>query len=238
MASSALTRPAPQMCAACQQCVVARHRRASEDIERLHVRKLPSSASPGEPLAPSALTNALVAAQRPLYAFVRGLVGDPEQARDIMQDVFHDAWRSFKQGMAPFDADHDDVEVRRWLFHAAYCDVANAHRHRRLIRWESLETSIGSQDTRAATTGAPFEDEVADNELMRAALATLSSEDAACLLLNVIQGFSAVEIAQIIGVSPDASKKRLSRAKQRLRAAYTAQTNEPPGAPSTQEPHP
>jgi len=213
-------------------------------IERLYVRKLPNTKPPSEPVTPPAFTSALMAAQRPLYAFVRGLVGDPEQARDITQDVFHDAWRAFTQGAPPFEIARgtmpDEAELRRWLFHAAYCDAANVHRRRQRIRWESLDAPpVGrANDPAQQVSATPFEDVVAEHDTMRAALATLAPEDVACLLLNVIQGFSAVEIAQIVGVSPDASKKRLSRAKQRLRAAYTAQADEPRATPTTQEPRP
>lgn len=35
----------------------------------------------------------LVRCQWPLSTFLRGLVGDEEQARDLMQDTFYDAWR-------------------------------------------------------------------------------------------------------------------------------------------------
>jgi DNA-directed RNA polymerase specialized sigma24 family protein len=36
----------------------------------------------------------LAMAQPKLYAFVLGMVGDREQTRDIVQDVFYDAWRA------------------------------------------------------------------------------------------------------------------------------------------------
>jgi DNA-directed RNA polymerase specialized sigma24 family protein len=38
-----------------------------------------------------------------------------------------------------------------------------------------------------------------------------------------VHGFTCGEIAQIVGIAPEAAKKRLARAKQRLRAAYFAQ---------------
>jgi DNA-directed RNA polymerase specialized sigma24 family protein len=58
---------------------------------------------------------------------------------------------------------------------------------------------------------------------VRTALAELAGDDAACLLLNTLYGFTAAEIATILDLSPEAAKKRLSRAKRRLRAAYLAQ---------------
>ena len=63
----------------------------------------------------------------------------------------------------------------------------------------------------------------ATRQAVRAALAVLTPADAACLLLMVVQGFTAMETAQVIGATPQAVAKRFARAKQRLRAAYLAQ---------------
>lgn len=66
--------------------------------------------------------------------------------------------------------------------------------------------------------------------VMGAALARLNAQDRACLLLRVVQGFSAAEVGQIVDATPDAVTKRLSRAKQRLRTLYLAHE-----APSQEE---
>jgi DNA-directed RNA polymerase specialized sigma24 family protein len=58
---------------------------------------------------------------------------------------------------------------------------------------------------------------------LQAILAGMPPQDVACLLLNIVQGFTSAEIAQIVDIGPEAAKKRLARAKQRLRAAYFAQ---------------
>jgi DNA-directed RNA polymerase specialized sigma24 family protein len=114
--------------------------------------------------------------------------------------------------------------VRRWLFHTAYCRAVDHLRRRKLIRWEPLETA-----TDAVFGGQlpAFEDALAEDEAVRAALATLAPSDAACLLLRVVHGFSAAEVGAIVGAivgaAPEVVTKRLSRAKQRLRAAYLAQ---------------
>ena len=50
----------------------------------------------------------------PLYTFLRGIVGDDEQARDLMQDTFYDAWRAAQQGNPPFDRAHtEEAGMRR-----------------------------------------------------------------------------------------------------------------------------
>lgn len=160
--------------------------------------------------------------QHPLHVFLHGLVGDADQAYDLMQDALHDAWRATQRGAAPFVAASTEDERRRWLFQAAYHRAISSLRRRRLIRWESLDLLAGLGAEPAATLPA-FEDQIAESEAMRKALARLAPRDAACLLLRVVEGFSAAEVGRIIGASPAVITKRLSRARQRLRAVYLAQ---------------
>lgn len=177
--------------------------------------------------SPSALTLAEFTGvvdrhQNALCAFLQHLVGDVEQAYDLMQDTFHDAWRASREGTAPFVADSDDDQMRRWLFRVAYYKGVAALRRRRLIRWESLDFLISFAGEPDGET-PPFEDQLAESEALRAALARLAPQDRACFLLCAAHGLSAAEVGQIVGASPDAVRKRLSRARQRLRAIYLAQ---------------
>jgi predicted RNA polymerase sigma factor len=71
---------------------------------------------------------------------------------------------------------------------------------------------------------------VVEGDALRTALARLTPQDAACLLLRVVQGFSASEVGAIVGASAETVTKRLSRARQRLRGAYLA-VNDPGGDP-------
>jgi RNA polymerase sigma-70 factor (ECF subfamily) len=169
--------------------------------------------------APISFNDALAETQRPLFAFVVGLVSDQELARDIVQDVYCDAWRAMQRGSPPFDGALDIAAIRRWLFHAAYCDAASALRRGALIRWEPLNAHDAEEPAQSASERA-FEDAVAERLALDAALATLRPADAACLLLSALQGFTAHEIGQILDASTEATKKRLARAKRRLRDAY------------------
>ncbi|MGH2515329.1 MAG: RNA polymerase sigma factor [Ktedonobacterales bacterium] len=190
-----------------------------------------SSPSPPEMLTVAAFTAIVDHHQHTLHAFLRGVIASPELARDLTQDAFADAWRCAQAGTSPFTAGHTDDEVRRCLFHAAYYKAISVLRRRRLITWESLDTTSGPEPV--LVCGAiPFEDQIAEGEALRAALARLNPQDTACLLLRVVQGFSAAETGQIVGAAPDVVAKRLSRAKQRLRAAYLAQEA---GEPRPQE---
>lgn len=182
------------------------------------MRMTDSPVSSAAGFSPEAFADLLDRCQWPLFGFLRGIVGDEEQARDLMQDTFYDGWRSAQRGSAPFDGFADEAGMRRWLFHVAYNRAISALRRRRLIQWLPLES---------VTLPLVFEDQLAEGHAVRAALARLSPSDAACLLLIIVQGFTAAEAGQIIGASPQAVAKRFSRAKQRLRDAYLAQNPQP-----------
>jgi RNA polymerase sigma-70 factor (ECF subfamily) len=174
------------------------------------------------PLTPAEFTALVRQHQGVLCSFLSGLVGNVEQARDLAQEVFQDAWRVGLQAQTPFIQGGQSDVMRRWLFQAAYYRAVSALRRRRRIHWESLEER---HERNPETFSAPmeFEDEVAEREALRAALDHLAPQDVACLLLRIVQGFSASETADIIGASPQSVDQRLSRAKQRLRTIYRAQ---------------
>ena len=164
--------------------------------------------------------------QQSLYAFLRGFVENGEQARDLTQDTFTAAWRATQASAAPFIAGTPEEEQRRWLYRTAYRRAVDLLRRRRLVRWEPLDAITESE----ATTLPPFEDQLIEGETLRAALDELAAPDVACLLLRVAHGFSATEVGEIMGASAETITKRLSRARQRLRAAYQRQNQ-----PSSQE---
>src|SRR5262249_22682944 len=120
-------------------------------------------------------------------------------------------------------------DVQRWLFRAAYNKAIDAVRHRSVIAWETLDP-FSPRELVMPPGSLPFEERLAEGEVLRAALAHLEPQDVACLRLSIIEDFTSVEIAQIFDISPEAVRKRLSRATQRLRAAYLAQTDRPPSS--------
>lgn len=211
--------------------------------------------TPGAPESEPAVafTAVLQRFQWPVFAFLRSFVAHDEQARDLTQDVFADAWRATLRAAPPFAAlarlsadaaktptEGEDDTIRRWLFHTAYCRAISALRRRRLIRWESLDArpnasgavghgAVAENAGWAEPFAESFEERVVESQALNAALAALAPADVACLVLSVVHGFTTAEIAQVIEVNAEAAKKRLTRAKQRLRAAYLAQNRPTPG---------
>ncbi len=185
-----------------------------------------SFASHAGPPSPAAFTAMVTHYQGALYGFLYGLAGNGEQAHDLTQDTFHDAWLAAKRGAPPFaELRGPSEDIRRWLFQVAYHRSISLLRRRRLIRFESLEER-GENEQGMPGSGS-FEALLAEREALHRALSQLTPPDVACLLLRVVQGFSAAEAAAILETTADNVNKRLSRAKQRLRAAYLAQDEQP-----------
>ncbi|HEV2457051.1 MAG TPA: RNA polymerase sigma factor [Ktedonobacterales bacterium] len=201
-----------------------------------------------DPALAAHFTRLLDAYQASLVAFALGLVGERELARDVVQETFVAAWRAAVRQEAPFrdPCDVDDQRsavppsrfaertprviprgaeegARRWLYAVTYRQAALALRRQRRFVWQSLDHD-GADEAGEATVATPdIALHVAEADALRSALNTLNPEDAACFLLQVVHGFSTQEIAAVVHVRPGAVRKRLSRARQRLRAAIAAQ---------------
>lgn len=173
-----------------------------------------------DPALAARFTRLLDAYQTSLVAFAFGVVGERELARDIVQDTFVAAWRATICQAAPFCDPADQEGTRRWLFAVTYRQAALALRRQRRFVWHSLDHDGPDE---ALGTTPDIAQRTAEADALRSALHTLNPVDAACFLLQAVHGFSTEEIATLVHVRSGAVRKRLSRARQRLRAAYTMQ---------------
>src|SRR5579871_3056741 len=77
--------------------------------------------------------------QHALDTFLQHLVGNAEEAADLLQDTFAEAWRATQAGRKPFVEASDEGQMRRWLFQVAYHKGIDVLRRRRLLHWQSLD---------------------------------------------------------------------------------------------------
>lgn len=150
--------------------------------------------------------------QVPLFRFLRGLVGSPEQAEDLLQETFLRAFRA----IGSLD---DPGLLRGWLYRIAHNLALSALRRRRLISWLPLQPGrplgVVSHDRTAI--------EAAE---VSAALARVPLDQRAPLLLHLVAGFSYAEVAVLLGVSEGTVRMRISRGRAAFRAAYRAGEND------------
>lgn len=134
-----------------------------------------------------------------IYRFLRYLTGRVEDAEDLTQQTFLQAWEklsSFK----------GESSLATWLHSIAYHEYTHWLRSRR--EHAPLEEAIEIPDERTAHE--------LEAVLLRCALMKLSTEHREAFILYHVQGLSVQEIAAMLGVPAGTVKSRLFFARHRL----------------------
>jgi RNA polymerase sigma-70 factor (ECF subfamily) len=146
--------------------------------------------------------------ERQVLTYLWRMVGNDEAAFDLCQEVFVRAWQHF-------------ATVRGyerplgWLLRVA-TNLALNYRQRR-------SAPVGAALTLDETNDPGHSDpagRIAEHDLVRGLLAQLAPRRRAALLLREVYGFSCQEIAATLGMTPDAVKMALSRARAQFRTLY------------------
>ncbi len=147
------------------------------------------------------------------WAAARRVSGDADAARDIAQTVFADLAR--KAGRLPAG-----TVLAGWLYRAA-CHAA-AKQVRGEIRRAQREQKAMQQDQFPPTDADVAEARAAAElqPVLDAVLAELSEADRDAVSLRFLAGRSLAEVGAALGANEDAAQKRVSRALEKLRAAF------------------
>lgn len=146
--------------------------------------------------------------QKPITNYIFRLVGDPDEAQELAQDVFVKAYRALPELPAK-------ANVCAWLYRIATNTAYDALRRRRLIAWLPF-----FPNNEPALMVEGFEARVVEHLTVHQALGQLPVKYRAPLILYTCQGFSVSEVAEILGISQAAVKTRLFRAREMFRQAY------------------
>jgi RNA polymerase sigma-70 factor, ECF subfamily len=166
---------------------------------------------------------------RPIYAFFVNRGFSREEARDLMQETFLQAFRSLNRfrGESSFDTWLWAITKNVWRL--------TLRRHNR-VKHSGREVSLEEVTERGrlpsadghggpAAEGDEPLDRCLDKErarLLRAAVADLPEHMRNCLLLRLVQGLKYEEIATVLQVSIGTVKSQLSDARARLRGRLAA----------------
>jgi RNA polymerase sigma-70 factor, ECF subfamily len=171
-------------------------------VTTLRLRAHRSLAEPTRAEAEPVRSTAFEPAVSPLYAgLVRRLVvvlGDADEAQDVAQDAYFQAFRAWER--------FDGSDVRAWLYTIGLRLAFNQlrRRRRRLAALRRIDVK-------------PWRDPV-DPDLW-AALRELDPQARSALMLNVIDGYTQTEIAEMLSVPVGTVSSWISRSRVRLREA-------------------
>jgi RNA polymerase sigma-70 factor (ECF subfamily) len=152
-----------------------------------------------------------------IKGFIIGLIGDTDQVNDIFQAVFLAAIVKMRSNSdrKPFTAEQPEEERRRWLFVVAGNQAMEELRKRYARRKHLISLSSDSLLPLVADSTDPEARNQA-LEKLRAALAQLSPKYAQVIIFHYVLGYSLRELAEALGESYQAVKRRHTRAKKKL----------------------
>lgn len=143
-----------------------------------------------------------------------------EEAADVFQLVLTTTWRRI------LDVPDDDDHALAWMVAVARRELAN---HRRGAQRRGAATERLASELIASSAGQVQVD--AAGEHVNEVLEGMDGGDRELLTLAYWEGLSSEQVGIVLGVTPATVRKRLQRARGRLRQAL-ALGPEPAGAPA------
>jgi RNA polymerase sigma-70 factor (ECF subfamily) len=155
-----------------------------------------------------------------VYSLALKLLGDEQEAEDVLQETFLSAFRAI-------DRFEGRSKLSTWLYRIAYNASLMHLRKRERMTTFSLDQPYGDEEQARPVAGDLLVDwsTLPDDRLLTAearqemdrAIAQLPQSLRAAFILRDIQGLSGAETAEILGISVQAVKNRLHRARLSLR---------------------
>jgi len=169
-----------------------------------------------------------------IYRFAQRLCGQVEDAQDLVQDTFLNAYR----GLEGF---RGDAQVSTWLYRIAARACLRLRRKRKgepareLSLEEFIPTSEGEFRLQVPTDGLTPEEALENKELKRAlhqAIQKLPNKYRVVLVLRDMEELTAKEVGTIMGLNERAVKSRLHRARLFVRRELSARGIGEPSHPA------
>ncbi len=158
----------------------------------------------GEDLAYAALYNRY---KKHIYCFCMKMVGDEDEVKDIVQDVFLKMYEHRMQLSDP-------SRFRAWLFMIARNQCLTHYRdHKRLSPLEEEWPTHSVLEPQSLSQEVERDEEV---RLVRTFINQLKPEYKEVVVLREYQGLSYEEIAEVVGTTVAAIKAKLFKARKEL----------------------
>ncbi|MEN6327019.1 MAG: sigma-70 family RNA polymerase sigma factor [Syntrophomonas sp.] len=157
-----------------------------------------------------------------VYSHCRFLSGNPDDAQDLAQDVFVQAFKGIKSF-------RNDADFGTWLHRIAVNQWINYQRKNKKGMIFSLDEPLHTKDGEVYRELAASEENISDiieqselREILVKALDSLLPEFKAALILRDIEGYDYQEIAKLLGCSLGTVKSRINRGRKALKKKLAA----------------
>lgn len=160
-----------------------------------------------------------------LVSIFANMLGEPDQAEDLAQEVFLRIYRA-RHGYEP------NARFSTWVFRIAHNLASNSRRSKGRRKEVAFRGSNSdSQSIRPAEQLVPEKsalmparqlDRSELQERVREAILTLNDRQRMAILLHKFEEMSYADIGEALDMTPQAVKSLLSRARENLRAALEA----------------
>ncbi len=148
--------------------------------------------------------------------YLSRMVGDDGIGCELTQEVFLKAWEALL-GL------RDPSRFASWLYRIATNRAYNYQQHAKLLHMIPWEEYAMREETRSI---AGPEEQVEEAELLKLALARVSTTYRPCLILYVVEEYSQRQIAELLQIKESSIGRYVSRGKEELRQIYRRLTNE------------
>jgi RNA polymerase sigma-70 factor (ECF subfamily) len=148
--------------------------------------------------------------QVPIVRYLYRLTGDQETAQDLAQETFIQAYKGILKTKS-------ELRLKAWLYRIATNNAWQYHRRRKLLSFVSFDEFRKPGTPNVDDQSEKMVEEMAIQE----ALCKVPPEQRVCLVLHFVEGFKYREIAETLGISEDAVRKRVSKGKQIFQRLYS-----------------
>ncbi len=166
---------------------------------------------------PKAMDQLLSRHEQKIYRFGLRMCGNEDDARDVLQETLLAAFKN----LGTF---RGDSQLSTWLYQVAR-SFCIKHRRRREGEPAHLESMEGSEVKAIPTDSSSLETKAHAREVgyvIQAAMNTLQLDHREALVLRDVEGLSAEEAAEVVGIEVGALKSRLHRARVQLKQSLAA----------------
>jgi len=145
-----------------------------------------------------------------LYSLLLRMVGGTQDAEDLLQDVFLQAYRKL-------ESFRGDSSLGTWLYRLAINQCLDFLRGRQ-ARMSKATDSIEDDSVQEPVSPAPVIPAAISRVDLERAVARLPQGCRLAFVLHDVEGFAHHEVAALLGISEGTSKSQLHKARMKLRS--------------------